>query len=138
MRRLDGGYELDDERTRLDRDAIVAFLTGHAYWQRWRSRVDIDRQIDNSFRCLGIYAPDGAQVAFGRVVSDGVALGYLSDVYVLAEHRGHGLGTTLVEELIATGPDWRWLLNTRDAHDLYRKVGFDSPTETVMERPARR
>jgi hypothetical protein len=27
-----------------------------------------------------------------------------------------------------------WVLHTRDAHDLYRKFGFDEPSERVMER----
>jgi hypothetical protein len=40
-------------------------------------------------------------------------------------------------ECIVSHPDLtnvRWLLHTRDAHDLYRKVGFHDPTERLMER----
>jgi hypothetical protein len=38
---------------------------------------------------------------------------------------------------VELGPyaDLRWLLHTRDAHDLYRKVGFAEPSERLMERP---
>src|SRR5215218_2314735 len=119
VRRLTGGYQLDDDSDRLDRKAVVDFLTTEAYWGRWRGAEDIVGQIDSAWRCVGLYAPDGAQVGFGRVVSDGVALGYLADVYVLAAHRGKGLGLAIVGELVDSQPNWRWMLHTADAHALY-------------------
>lgn len=134
--RLDGGYELDDDPGRVDRDAVFAFLHEEAYWLRWRERADVERQLDTAYRCVGLYAPDGKQAGFGRVVSDGVAFGYLSDVYVLGDHRGRGLGKALVAELVATGPSWRWLLHTDDAQGLYRQVGFGPVSDRLMERPA--
>jgi hypothetical protein len=30
--------------------------------------------------------------------------------------------------------DRKWLLHTRDAHELYRRFGFGAPSERVMER----
>jgi GNAT superfamily N-acetyltransferase len=59
-------------------------------------------------------------------------------VYVLPEYRGRGLGSELVREVVEGGPyaDLRWVLHTRDAHDLYRKVGFSEPSNRVMERGA--
>lgn len=135
LRQLPGGYQLDDDRDRLDRDAVVAFLTTEAYWQRWRSAADILRQIDSAWRCVGIYAADGALVGFARVVSDGVTFGYLADVYVLAAHRGHGLGLALVREVVDSQPAWRWMLHTADAHTLYAKLGFRPAPDTYLERP---
>jgi ribosomal protein S18 acetylase RimI-like enzyme len=62
---------------------------------------------------------------------------YLADVYILAEHRGRGLGEAMVEEMVERGPyaDRTWLLHTADAHELYRRFGFETPGERVMERP---
>jgi len=59
-------------------------------------------------------------------------------VYVLAGHRGHGLGTELVRFTVEEGPyaDRRWLLHTKDAHGLYAKFGF-GPGERLLERPKR-
>ena len=76
------------------------------------------------------------QVGFARAFSDGVSLVYLADVYVLPDYRGRGLGVELVREMVERGPlaNVRWILHTRDAHALYRKVGFTEPTERVMER----
>ena len=43
---------------------------------------------------MGLYH-GGRQVGFARCCTDG-RVAYLADVYVLAEHRGRGLGTELV------------------------------------------
>jgi ribosomal protein S18 acetylase RimI-like enzyme len=134
-----GDCQIDDDPTRIDRDALWSFLSGEAYWGRWRTRDVVDRQIDGAWRVVGVYDSAGAMVGFARAVSDGYALGYLADVYVLAPYRGRGLGQALVEEMIDRGPgrDFRWLLHTRDAHDLYRRSGFAEPDSTLLERPAR-
>jgi ribosomal protein S18 acetylase RimI-like enzyme len=75
-------------------------------------------------------------VGFARAFTDGVSLVYLADVYVLPEYRGRGLGVELVREMVENGPfaNLRWILHTRDAHALYRKLGFAEPSERVMER----
>jgi GNAT superfamily N-acetyltransferase len=135
-RELAGGYELDDDPGRLDVDAVHAYIGGESYWAKGRTRERMQEAIDGSRRVVGVYAPDGSQVGFCRVVSDGVTFGYLADVYVLAEHRGHGLGVELVREAVETEP-WRrmkWYLATSDAHGLYRKFGFDTPSERALER----
>jgi hypothetical protein len=36
-----GNYQLDDEPTRVDRDAVWSFLSSQAYWGRWRTRQDV-------------------------------------------------------------------------------------------------
>ncbi len=38
-------------------------------------------------------------VGFARALSDGVALAYLADVYVLEGHRGRGLGRALLRAM---------------------------------------
>jgi GNAT superfamily N-acetyltransferase len=65
-----------------------------------------------------------------------VSLVYLADVYVLPDYRGRGLGVELIREMVENGPygQIRWMLHTRDAHTLYRKVGFGEPSERVLER----
>jgi GNAT superfamily N-acetyltransferase len=132
------GYQLDDDPTRVDRDAIYAFLSTEAYWGRWRSRADVERQLDTAWRVVGAYeTATGALVGFARAVSDGVSLAYLADVFVDRAHRRHGLGKALVADMIEAGPgaDFRWMLHTNDAHDLYRAFGFAEPSATYMERP---
>jgi len=134
-RALPGGFELDDDPARVDLDAVWAFLSTEAYWGRERSRTEVERQIGEAWRVIGLYR-EGRQVGFARVLSDG-RIAYLADVYVLAEHRGRGLGVELVREAVDDGPQrhLRWLLHTRDAHGLYEKFGFGPPSDRVLERP---
>ena len=131
-----GDYELDDDPSRVDADAAVAFLTTEAYWGRWRGPQDIKGQIAAAWRVVGVYDRAGAMIGFARAWGDG-GNAYLSDVYVLPQHRGAGLGYAIVRMIIDDGPGvgWRWMLHTSDAHGLYRQFGFASPSDRYLERP---
>jgi GNAT superfamily N-acetyltransferase len=131
------GYEVSDDAARVDVGAAWAYLSTEAYWARWRTREDFERQVAGAWRVVGCYDADGAMVGFARAFSDGVALAYLADVYVLPAHRGAGLGRRIVRAMVEDGPgrDFRWLLHTADAHGLYASFGFAQPDETLMERP---
>jgi GNAT superfamily N-acetyltransferase len=137
-RNLGGGYELDDDRDRVDVDAVHAYIS-EAYWALGRPRDEMERLVREAQRVVGLYK-DGEQVGFCRAASDGMSFAYLADVYVLEEHRGRGLGLELVREMVEHGPyaSKRWLLHTRDMHRLYAKLGFGEPGERLMERPPRR
>jgi ribosomal protein S18 acetylase RimI-like enzyme len=134
-RELGDGYELDDDPDRIDLDAVHTYLTA-SYWAEGRSRETVERLVRTAQRVVGLYA-GAEQVGFCRAVSDDASLAYLADVYVLPAHRGRGLGVELVREMIDNGPyaERRWLLHTRDAHELYRRFGFGLPGERLMERP---
>ena len=136
-RDLGDGYELDDDRARLDREAVHAYLGGVSYWAKGRTRERQDELIAASARVVGLYH-DGRQIGFARAVDcDAAGFVYLADVYVLDEHRGRGLGVELVKEIIERGPlaGRRWVLHTRDMHSLYEKFGF-GPNVRLMERGA--
>ena len=136
-RELPGGFELDDDHGRIDRDEVHRFLSEESYWARGRSRAVVEGLLDVSERLVGLYDASGRQCGFSRTVTDGVAVAYLADVYVHPGLRGRGLGVELVRFTVDEGPfsKVRWFLNTDDAHALYRRFGFASPDETVMTRP---
>jgi GNAT superfamily N-acetyltransferase len=119
-----GDYELSDDPARLDVDAIHAFLSG-AYWSVGIPRETVARALANSL-CFALYHR-GATVGFARFVTDRATFAYLADVFVLPEHRGHGLATWLVG-IALTHPDLtglrRTMLATRDKHALYARFGF--------------
>jgi GNAT superfamily N-acetyltransferase len=119
------GYEISTDKARLDLDVIHGFLRT-AYWSPGVEREVIEKAIEGSL-CFGLYAPDEAQVGFGRVITDRAVFGYVADVFVLEEHRGQGLGVWLIETLIAH-PDLQTLrrlfLGTDDAGTLYERFGF--------------
>jgi GNAT superfamily N-acetyltransferase len=140
MRRgLGDGYELDDDRNRIDLDAVHGYLSGESEWAKGRPRATQERLIRESTRVVGLYK-DGEQIGFCRAFTDGVAIAYLADVYVLAAHRGRGLGEELVREMVDNGPhaEVKWLLHTTDMHRLYRKLGFGEPSSKVLERRSTR
>jgi GNAT superfamily N-acetyltransferase len=134
----DTSYELDDDRDRVDVDVVWRFMSTQAYWARWREREHVERQLAGAWRVVGAYrAGTGAMIGFARALSDGVALAYLADVFVVDEARGHGVGKALVRAMIDDGPGagFRWMLHTSDAHELYRRFGFREPDATNLERP---
>jgi GNAT superfamily N-acetyltransferase len=138
IRRLNGGFELDDDPGRLDVEAIHAFISEHSYWGRGRSRERVQGTIEGSRRIVGLYL-GAEQVGFARAITDGVTMAYLADVYVTEPHRGLGLGVELVREMIEGpgAPDVHWMLHTRDAQELYQQLGFRAgPIRyPLMERP---
>jgi len=136
QRDLGEGYVLDDDPARIDRAAVHAFLSNEAYWALGRPREVVDETIDGAARVVGLYH-DGAQVGFVRIVSDRHTVAYVADVYVLPEHRGRGLGSELFRFAVLEGPIAhvrKWGLHTRDAHEVYRRVGFGEPDGRYMER----
>jgi GNAT superfamily N-acetyltransferase len=127
-----GEYTVSTDRQRLDYDLIHSFLT-ESYWAAGIPIDVVRRSIENSLP-FGVYR-GAEQVGFARVVTDYATFAYLADVFVVEAHRGRGLAKWLVD-VIASHPDLqglrRWMLATRDAHELYRGVGF-----TELKQPGR-
>jgi hypothetical protein len=72
------GYLISTDRELLELDFIHAFLTT-SYWSPGIPRAVVERAIAGSLP-LGLYAPDGAQAGFARVVTDYATYAYLADV----------------------------------------------------------
>jgi len=123
-------YLISTDRQRLDVEFIHRFLSTNAYWAPGRSFETVKRSIENSLN-FGLYKAD-KQIGFARVVTDYATFAWLADVFVVPEHRGEGLGKWLIESITSVqelGGLRRWLLATRDAHDLYRQFGFTNLSE---------
>ena len=120
------GYTISTNRERLDLKVIHGFLT-QSYWAAGVPVEIVKRSIENSLP-FGLYDND-RQIGFARVITDYATFAYLADVFVLEAARGAGLGKWLVAAIISH-PELqglrRWMLATRDAHGLYRTVGFES------------
>ena len=136
-RELGDGFELDDDRDRVDIAAVHRYLAEESYWAKGREFADVELVVREAARVVGLYH-DGSQIGFCRAARCAPGLFYLADVYVLDGYRGRGLGAELVREMIDEGPlaGRKWLLHTEDAHDLYRRLGFTEPNYKLMERPA--
>jgi GNAT superfamily N-acetyltransferase len=137
-RDLGDGFELDDDPERIDVHEVRRFLAEESYWARGRDLEVQERLVREAARVVGLYH-DGRQVGFCRAARLAPNLLYLADVYVLAAYRGRGFGSELVREMLERGryADAKWLLHTEDAHELYRRFGFERPDPKLMERPSR-
>ena len=142
-----GEFLVSTDPARLDLDLIFGFLT-NCYWAKGIPQEVVARSIEHAL-CFGIYdesgpefpllakpARNGApQIGFARVISDFSTIAYLGDVFVLESHRGRGLSKWMMECILqhpALQNLRRWILLTRDAHELYRQFGF-----TALKAPDR-
>jgi len=120
-----GDYVISTDRSRLDLDAIHAYLSEEAYWSPGVAREVVERSTRHSLN-FGLYRGD-EQAGFARVATDYATFAWLADVFVLSAHRGAGLGKWLVETAVSH-PELRgvrrWILATADAHGLYARFGF--------------
>ena len=119
-----GEYLITTDPARVDLAVVHGFLA-ESYWAKGIPLETVRRAVEHSLN-FSVY--DGArQVGFARVITDYATFAYLGDVFVLESHRGRGLSRWLMEVIVAH-PELqgfrRWVLLTRDAHGLYRKVGF--------------
>ena len=126
--RTRGPLVVSTDRARLDLDLVHRVL-GATYWAAGIPRDVVERSIEGSLS-FGVY--DGtAQIGFARVISDLATYAYLSDVFIVEERRGDGLGDWLIESILEH-PQLqnlrRFALFTRDAATLYRRHGFNAPT----------
>jgi GNAT superfamily N-acetyltransferase len=120
------GYFMSDDKALLNVERVFTWLSTDAYWALGRPRRMVEDSIAAS-DSYGVYAPDGEQVAFSRVVTDRATFGWVCDVYVDPAHRGRGIGTWMVANLrdaYAAFRIRRLLLATNDAHGVYASVGF--------------
>ena len=132
------GYLISTDKERLNVELVHEFLKD-SYWASGIPEEVVRRSIENSL-VFGVYTGD-EQVGFARVVTDYATFAYLADVFVFEAHRGRGLGEWMIG-VITSHPQLqgfrRWMLATRDAHELYRRYGFaelERP-EIFMEIPA--
>lgn len=127
-----GDYLLTTDRTAIDVGAVHAFLE-QSYWTPGVPLEVVQRALAHSLN-FGLLR-DQQLVGFARVITDYATFAYVADVFVLPEFRGQGLGTWMMSRIVAH-PELqglrRWCLVTRDAHEVYARVGFE-PT-AVPER----
>jgi len=123
--RHQGEFLISTDRGRLNLHVIHSFLSNDSYWAKGRSLEVVSSSIENSLN-FGLYKLT-RQIGFARIVTDYATFAWLADVFIRREYRGLGLGKWLME-VIVLHPQLqglnRWLLATKDAHELYRRFGF--------------
>lgn len=105
------GYLISSDTNLLSLPAITAaFASPALYWCKPLPTASLQACLSNSFN-LGLYADhtspdDGAslphspqfqQIGLARLITDQVTFAWLTDVYVVEEEKGKGLGKWLVQ-----------------------------------------
>lgn len=135
---LNKEYNISTDKAKLNIHIIHDFISNHSYWGKGRSFDVVKKSIDNSMS-FGVYYKN-EMIGFARVVTDYATFGWIADVFILPDHQGKGLSKWLME-IILSHPELkafrRWVLATKDAHELYRKFGFRqlNKPNRWMERP---
>ncbi len=109
----------------MDIKEIHRFLSEDSYWAKGIPYELVDHSLTHSF-CAGAFV-NGDQVGFGRVITDYYTFGWFADIYVLPDYRGRGISKKILAHILEQ--PWskrlrRKMLNTKDAHGLYRQFQF--------------
>ena len=127
---------ISTDKSKLNIKLIHEFLT-KSYWAEGRTFEQVKISIENSI-CWGMYQ-NNEQIGFARVLTDSAVVAYLMDVFITEKHRGNGYSKMLLNEILAhkdLQSVGKWVLATKDAHDLYKQFGFkeiENP-ERLMSR----
>jgi ribosomal protein S18 acetylase RimI-like enzyme len=117
------GFVISTDASLIPITALTqAFESKQLYWAKGLPE-DVMREILDHSLCFGLYTSTstpqsppaatttpGNLIGFARCITDRVTLIYLTDVYILPEHQGRGLGKWLVQcvqEVISDMPHLR-------------------------------
>lgn len=95
-----------------------------------RSREGVEAGLPNSVYGVVVeHEPTGAVVGMGRIVGDGGTVYTLSDVAVRPAHQGQGLGTRIVDALVAyleaNAPPRAYVSLMADVDGFYEQWDFE-------------
>lgn len=119
--RVDGSLEgIDWEQAKADLAADR--------WDNGRSAGALRRSFEQSQHVA--FARDGRRVVgMARLLSDGVCNAYLVDVWTMSAYRRQGIASQMIRLLLDEVPGQHVGLQTDDAEELYRSLGFERQPE---------
>ena len=132
---LPAGYELRETTPsvaafrRLRRDAGMTD----------RSREAVERGLPNTTYGVHVVETEtGSAVGMARIVGDGGSIFHLSDTAVAAAHQGRGIGTAMMDALVAwlraNAPEGAFVDLLADVDGFYERWGFErtAPASRAM------
>jgi ribosomal protein S18 acetylase RimI-like enzyme len=106
-----------------------AFATDAMFWAKPLPFTALSTMLDNSLT-LGLYTVSNnikTPIGMGRMVTDYTTLAYLTDVYIVPQHQGYGIGKWLIaccREICVGMENLRWMVlltGSEQAQALYRR-----------------
>jgi len=105
----------------------VTEMLATAFWCPGIPIEEVCQGARNSALVVGAFDPTGRQIGYARVISDRTRFAYILDVIVDDRWRRQGIGQAMIRAILAhqdLRAVYQWLLITKDAHEVYKKVGF--------------
>jgi ribosomal protein S18 acetylase RimI-like enzyme len=93
-----------------------------------RSPAALQRSFEQS-RHVAIARDGGRVVGMARLLSDGVCNAYLVDVWTASAYRRQGIASAMIQGLLDEVPGQHVGLQTDEAQELYRSLGFEPQPE---------
>lgn len=125
-------YELKDGFDNMDFERVTKMLS-KSYWVPGIEINEVIKSAANSALVVGAFTKDGLQIGYARAISDKTRFAYILDVYVSKHFRKMGIGQAMMKHIMGhkeLADVYQWLLITKDAHEVYKKVGFE-----IISRP---
>lgn len=128
------GIEITTDKRHIEFERVCTFLQS-TYWGAGRSPYSIRTSFENSLCFIArLHDPShgphhNRQIGFARVVTDKAFFAYIFDLFVFDDFRGHGIAKKLMHEILSHKELEQvpsFMLGTDNAHDLYRKFGFQN------------
>lgn len=123
---LSDQYLISDNAGSIDFEQVRSMLT-RSFWSPGIGTAEVRKGAENSALVVTTRDRNNAMIGYLRVISDKTRFAYILDVYVDEKHRSRGIARAMVRFAL-DHPDlaevYQWILITRDAHEVYRAVGF--------------
>jgi GNAT superfamily N-acetyltransferase len=122
-----GPIEISEGIASTDFDQVHLWLAS-SYWSPGIARELVEKAAMGSSLVVNARL-DGLQVGYLRVVSDKTTFGWICDVFVDESARGRGIAKEMVRYALQHPEHQgfrRWVLATRDAHEIYAACGFEA------------
>jgi len=106
----------------------ITELLSKSFWSPGIKFEEVKKGAVNSALVVGAFLSDQSQIGYARVISDKIRFAYVLDVYVDEKFRKIGIGQRMMNYILthdSLKDVYQWLLITKDAHEVYKKVGFD-------------
>lgn len=126
-------FYISTDKGKLNKQKIHEEVSS-TYWGKGRTWEETQMTIEKSI-CFGMFDKNDEQIAYARMMTDGLVFAYIMDVVVFDPNKGKGLGKKLIQHILDR-PDVKQVntvaLKTLDAHSFYESLGFKNVGDSEM------
>jgi ribosomal protein S18 acetylase RimI-like enzyme len=119
--------------------ALINLYKAGGWWLQDHNPAHLPDLVRSSFAfAVAVDEKTGKSVGMGRVISDGVADGYIQDLVVVPEFRGKGVGRKILRTLLAFCYErkitWIGLIAEPGTEEFYTSIGFSRMKDHIPMR----